>query len=259
MGKPAARLGDLHTCPMVDGPKPHVGGPVLEGSLRVLIGGQPAAVMGGKCLCVSPAPDVIVQGSLMVLIGGCPAARMGDLTAHGGTIVSGCPLVLIGDVVPYINAQPNLSAGKAGQVASTTSGYAVPVKDTGFPDFSFAAQRTVKIHGMQGNAEDYIKANAAAFPVESSGSSLSDNQKKWIHKWALGYSPQDAGLTTNDKAYWVWHHHEDGETMQLVPSDLNNPGSTKDGNGGLPHTGGSAVSKHNRNFPAHQLALPSPS
>lgn len=93
---PAARVGDMHVCPMFDGPKPHVGGPVLPpGAPTVLIGGLPAAVAGGMCTCVGP-PDTIAMGSTTVLIGGQPAARMGDPTAHGGSIVLGCFTVLIG-------------------------------------------------------------------------------------------------------------------------------------------------------------------
>jgi len=95
MPQPAARVGDMHVCPMVTGVVPHVGGPVLPpGGIPVLIGGMPAARVGGMCTCVGP-PDVIAMGSFTVLIGGMPAARMGDLTAHGGTIVVGCPTVLI--------------------------------------------------------------------------------------------------------------------------------------------------------------------
>ena len=93
---PAARVGDMHVCPMVTAVVPHVGGPILPpGGLPVLIGGLPAARVGDMAVCVGP-PDVIVLGSLKVLIGGQPAARMLDLTAHGGTIVMGCPTVLIG-------------------------------------------------------------------------------------------------------------------------------------------------------------------
>ena len=44
--------------------------------------------------CVGP-PDTIVKGSMKVIIGGKPAARMGDMTAHGGVIVLGYPLVMI--------------------------------------------------------------------------------------------------------------------------------------------------------------------
>jgi|SRR5687768_14436116 len=98
MSKPAARLTDMHVCPMITVLVPHVGGPVaFPGEPRVLIGGLPAARVGDFCICVGP-PDVIVLGSFTVLIGGKPAARMGDLTAHGGAIVGGFPQVMIGDV-----------------------------------------------------------------------------------------------------------------------------------------------------------------
>ena len=93
----AARVGDMHTCPLSDGPKPHVGGPVTPaGSVpTVLINGQPAAVVGTVCTCAGP-PDSIALGSVTVLIGGKQAARMGDTTSHGGVITVGSPTVLIG-------------------------------------------------------------------------------------------------------------------------------------------------------------------
>lgn len=93
---PAARVGDMHTCPLVTGVVPHVGGPILPpGALTVLIGGQPAARVGDMAVCAG-GPDVIALGSFTVLIGGQPAARMGDMTAHGGVIVMGLPTVMIG-------------------------------------------------------------------------------------------------------------------------------------------------------------------
>lgn len=96
MGMPAARLTDMHTCPMVTVLVPHVGGPILApGCPTVLIGGLPAARLGDMATCVGP-PDIIVLGSFTVLIGGQPAARLGDMTAHGGVIVLGLPTVLIG-------------------------------------------------------------------------------------------------------------------------------------------------------------------
>lgn len=92
----AERLTDMHTCPMVNGVVPHVGGPIVgPGCATVLIGGTPAAVVGDMLTCVGP-PDTIVQGSATVMIGGMPAARQGDLTAHGGVIVLGAPNVIIG-------------------------------------------------------------------------------------------------------------------------------------------------------------------
>ncbi len=95
--KPAARIGDLHTCPMINpGGVPHVGGPVLPpGCPTVLIGGLPAARLGDMAACAGP-PDAIVSGSATVLIGGKPAARLGDATAHGGIIAAGSPTVMIG-------------------------------------------------------------------------------------------------------------------------------------------------------------------
>ncbi len=96
---PAARITDLHTCPMQTPavpPIPHVGGPIVgPGAATVLIGNMPAAVVGDTAICVGP-PDSIVKGSSTVLICGKPAARMGDTTAHGGSIALGLPTVLIG-------------------------------------------------------------------------------------------------------------------------------------------------------------------
>ena len=91
----AARIGDMHVCPMVTGIVPHVGGPIAIGMPTVLIGGMPAATLGSMCTCVGP-PDTVAKGSATVMIGGKPAARMGDTCAHGGTIVIGCPTVMIG-------------------------------------------------------------------------------------------------------------------------------------------------------------------
>lgn len=93
---PAARVGDMHTCPMVTGVVPHVGGPILPpGCPTVLIGGMPAARASDMATCTGP-PDTIAKGSATVKIGGMPAARMGDNTAHGGVITLGCPQVMIG-------------------------------------------------------------------------------------------------------------------------------------------------------------------
>ena len=96
-GQPAARVGDMHTCPMVDpGPKPHVGGVILPpGAPTILLGGQPAARIGDQAACVGPV-DMIAKGAMPVSMGGKPAARQTDSTAHGGVIVVGCPTVLIG-------------------------------------------------------------------------------------------------------------------------------------------------------------------
>lgn len=100
MGFPAARVTDMHTCPMVTPglpPVPHVGGPILPTcSPNVFTGGLPQARVTDKCLCVGPM-DMIVKGSNTVLVNGLPAARVNDTTVHGGIIIMGLPTVLIGD------------------------------------------------------------------------------------------------------------------------------------------------------------------
>ena len=96
---PAARITDMHACPMQTPglpPIPHVGGPISGPCApTVLIGGLPAARIGDMAVCVGP-PDSIVMGSATVIIAGMPAARIGDTCAHGGSIVFGFPTVLIG-------------------------------------------------------------------------------------------------------------------------------------------------------------------
>jgi uncharacterized Zn-binding protein involved in type VI secretion len=99
MGQPAARLGDMHVCPMVTPgvpPIPHVGGPIMPPcSVTVLTGSMPQARMTDMCVCVGP-PDVIMKASMTVFVNSLCAARMGDMTAHGGSIIIGLPTVLIG-------------------------------------------------------------------------------------------------------------------------------------------------------------------
>ena len=96
MGMPAARVTDMHTCPMQTPavpPIPHVGGPIVAGC-PVLVAKILVARLGDMVTCVGP-PDVLVKGSATVLAGSMPAARIGDSTVHGGAIVAGAP-VLIG-------------------------------------------------------------------------------------------------------------------------------------------------------------------
>ncbi|WP_088656310.1 PAAR domain-containing protein [Geofilum rhodophaeum] len=131
MPGPAATVGSMHVCPMLNPgtpPPPHVGGPVSgPGVPTVLIGGKPAAVMGDMCVCAGP-PDTIVQGEATVLIGGKPAATVGCMTAHGGSITVGEPTVLIG-------------TGCSGATAIT------PVKRIPFPKISPLLKAVAAVSG----------------------------------------------------------------------------------------------------------------
>ena len=98
-GMPAARLTDMHVCPMVTPgypPIPHVGGPIILGSAGVLIGGMPAARMGDMATCVGP-PDMIAMGCMTVLIGDTMPGVAGPPGSKG---------INISD---YINLKPDRS------------------------------------------------------------------------------------------------------------------------------------------------------
>lgn len=116
---PAARVSDMHTCPMVTGVVPHVGGPILPPcAVTVITGGMPQARVGDMLVCVGP-PDVIAKGSASVVVSGMPAARMGDNTAHGGVIVIGFPTVIIGDAGG--GAAPGMALAKAGALGNAVA------------------------------------------------------------------------------------------------------------------------------------------
>jgi uncharacterized Zn-binding protein involved in type VI secretion len=66
---PAWRAGsDVHTCPLVNGVVPHVGGTVAVGSATVLIGGLPAARQTDT-IVEAGGPNPIAAGAPTVLIG----------------------------------------------------------------------------------------------------------------------------------------------------------------------------------------------
>lgn len=98
-GKPAARIGDMHSCnglmPGVP-PAPYAGGPIIEGVETVVTGNQKQATVTHKCICPG-STDAIAEGSETVLVNNLPAARLGDHTVKLGIIVEGDLTVLIGN------------------------------------------------------------------------------------------------------------------------------------------------------------------
>jgi uncharacterized Zn-binding protein involved in type VI secretion len=137
---PAARIGDMHVCPIVvpgTPPIPHVGGPVLAGSPNVVIGSMPAARVGDQTICTGMGiPDPIAKGSATVMINGMPAARIGDLTSHGGSVVAGFPTVIIGDSSNGGGGAPGMARSGAGEakkvsdvISPLISGHAMTAPD----------------------------------------------------------------------------------------------------------------------------------
>ena len=90
----AARIGDDHSCPLVD-VAAHEGGPIISGEPTVRIADSPAARVTDNAQC-NGCLDMIAEGCTTVTISDLFAARVGDHTAHGGVIVEGCTTVTIG-------------------------------------------------------------------------------------------------------------------------------------------------------------------
>jgi uncharacterized membrane protein YgcG len=82
------------------------------------------------------------------------------------------------------------------------SGNAVTYNNSGYPDFSPYAEAEVKVDGLKGTIPPDDKL-----------------------------ANQAAGLSSTPEGY-TWHHVEDGETMQLVPTDIHST---------FPHTGGASM------------------
>ena len=94
MGKPVARQGDIHVCPMpYPGGAPHGPTPVVGPSApKVLMGGMPCAVIGDTCGCgaalLNSSQTVFAEGKLVV--------RIMDTSSHGGNVIVGYPKILVG-------------------------------------------------------------------------------------------------------------------------------------------------------------------
>ena len=101
MTKPAARVGDSHSCPKKT-PVPHHGGTIKAGSPNVTIGGQPAARVGDAITCDDGSEGVIKESNACLLINGIRAARIDDPTDHNGKIITGMGTVLIADGESFI-------------------------------------------------------------------------------------------------------------------------------------------------------------
>lgn len=112
-GQPAARIGDMHVCPMQTPaviPIPHVGGPLVMGSFTVLTGMVPQSRVTDLAICVGP-PDLVVQGLPTVLVGmvggiGGFCAVFGGLLAGLKSFVGGYPRAVVdtnGKVVTEYN------------------------------------------------------------------------------------------------------------------------------------------------------------
>lgn len=123
------------------------------------------------------------------------------------------------DWVPNPNSSSKYNKGvldwqkKHGAKYGIKEGDAIPYRD-GFPDFS-----------------NYVYKNADGIPanpkIKMTGNDYTD------------FKSADDAMRKLDPDWekppgWTWHHHEDGVTMQLVPTKINS----------VPHTGGASLTEH---------------
>ena len=107
---PAARLTDMHTCPMVTVLVPHVGGPIIMAAPTVFIEFLPAARVMDQLVCVGP-PDMIQMGAMKTFIGeggGGGGAVMGTISPPSAPSVPGAPSQPNAHAMPGV---PALSPG----------------------------------------------------------------------------------------------------------------------------------------------------
>lgn len=92
-------------------------------------------------------------------------------------------------------------------------------------DYTFVAQESGKAYNVPISKEGFV--NFSEHRVDKVDITMSGDSKIDMKLADEKYGkPRPDGYT--------WHHNENGTTMELVPSELNN---------GMPHTGGNAVTK----------------
>jgi uncharacterized Zn-binding protein involved in type VI secretion len=214
MGKPAARLGDTTA---------H-GGTIMAGAPTVLIGGMPAARMGDMHVCpllnpgVPPPPHVgqpITLGCPTVLICGQMAARMGDMAACAGppdSIVAGCPTVLIGE-----GGGGGGGAGPGGAAASAAmaGGGTREEGDEHYLDVKFADKAGKPIRGVKYLLKD---------PQGQICQGLLQGQ---LLKKGVDQGNYEISLIGIEKAEWSKPSARDGETVKLLVEAVGFDSGTK--------------------------------
>lgn len=207
-GMPAARVADMHTCPMFNGPQPHVGGPITMGSPGVLIGGMPAARVGDMATCAGP-PDTIVMGCFTVLIGAVSPAVVSGAAAAGGAGAAG--------------AQASAATAQSGSNESTT-------KQEHWVEFEFVDKAGQPVSGVRYAFED-PDGNVEEGRLRLDGTirrdALSEGKNKVTLKdvygaeWGKEEARPDEKVTFSAKV----DGFENGTTatMQILKRDLEGP------------------------------------
>jgi uncharacterized Zn-binding protein involved in type VI secretion len=223
--KPASRIGDMHTCPMFDGPKPHVGGPIVLGSFTVWTCSVPQSYQGNPAICVGP-PDSLLVGATTVLIGqnmgfGAFALIIGGLMAGLMNFVSGYPKAVMqpdGTIVTQYNEFITITGDAEYQ--------AKVVRDLNRISSTESGQALLESMGNSGNhctirPNDAANPDAAAwtdpvptgpgpypgYSTDANGTGTGTNSQVW-------YDPDENGIS--DPPY----NTQDWASEENFPSDV---------------------------------------
>lgn len=128
---PAARIGDVHACPMATGPVPHVGGPLVLGSFTVLVGGVPQSRQSDTLVCLGP-PDTVMMGEPTVLVG------MAGGAGGVGAVLSAA----LAGLKNFLGTGPRAVRRPDGSIATQ---YTKGVVIEGTPDFQAKAIRDLNL------------------------------------------------------------------------------------------------------------------
>lgn len=110
--KNPVRLGDTHHCPK-SGSTAHGQGKVVSGQSSALFDGMPVACAGDMVQCADGSMTQILEGNACVKVNGKRVALVGDLTEHGGTLLTGASDIWIeeGDAFVELNGKIAVNSG----------------------------------------------------------------------------------------------------------------------------------------------------
>jgi uncharacterized Zn-binding protein involved in type VI secretion len=243
---PAARIGDMHMCPMVTVLVPHVGGPLVLGSFTVIVGGVPQSRVNDMLICVGP-PDTVLMGEPTVLVGNAGSA--GGLGAILGLALAGLKNFVAG--YPKAVLQPD---------GSYATQYSSAITIKGTP--SFQAQvlaRLAKVAGTKSGQKTLAQVNKSGKSmtiIEYTGdNSFCGANPTWAdqagqtHKGQLVYDGNGKKMMGPDgKTQLVGTGKGADVTLQFNP-DLTLPNSLDPANP-MPND---AVMMHEMTHGAHQM------
>jgi len=238
-GAPAARVGDMHVCPMLNPgtpPPPHVGGPISLGSAGVMIGGMPAARMGDMATCSGP-PDSIVMGCPTVLIGETGGGSGGGGGGAAAAANAGAHAALVGEPGPeaegphWIDIQfvdsagnpvtqvPYEFTGVEGQKEKGRLTGDAAIRRGGLPDAGDYSVKLFSVFNAKWSEESARVGDVVELSAETEG--YEDGTKAVFRIWERDIDGADDFIaeivTTVDGnkvgAEWAYEYHEDTDEV----------------------------------------------